>query len=649
MAVGKKKSGGQSTLIGARWIKSAVAVSVVLSVVASSCGQPVEQTKGELEHHAAVEADDSVTESYVDPEPANSDVNDEPVAMRPAEPVVRTVEGNDTRGAATTQWLTPLPVSDSTDELTTLLGEIHGPADDISVEVSKLLPFPQIPTPSGAHIMSVEGQTQTEQNRDENHTTVSTRARAKVDGTPQEVLQLFDSALTEDGWILRQRDEYDREPASTRLTFYKSGRWDDSESLAVTVGHEPDLDITEVAVHYQTESFPDPDRLLSARFAGWHPELPLPDGGYLERAWVASQFGPGRTTVYMGSSFTFNSPFEEKIRDWKKIYEAEAEAKGITMAEDGVTISKPGNGFDQIRLRGHRSNVVVSGTVKAPTPPFRDMPIVGDEKSTELLPAGATVDQIRETVNDILGPTADVSAQVQRIGVFPEIAHPGAGDIVGLATEIDGAALHGAVKKDLTTEVTMYVDGSVDEIIEFYRAELADLGAEQGAVETEEEDEFATTTTVMYELPENEGGPSSIELTIFDYIDEARPLVHLRYLTRLPIEESGLERWTALYGNAPMPDGGQVYGADFRMRRRGSLSLGVTVRYPNTLLSDLVPAVEEALLASDYMLEAGETLTRSETADLSHREYSSAHLYVASAGSSDSQISLWTYQRMKEN
>lgn len=197
------------------------------------------------------------------------------------------------------------------DAMFAALRPIHGPADDLSAIVATVAPFPEVATPTGAVIDSVELRSD------------STSVRVVVPMTVEDATALFVDDLESRGWSLGLNRV---DPSETSHSFERT--WEEesfaSHQLDVVVrtdeqpGDAPDRTM----VVLDSRGYTGPPELRSAiadrqqeRLVGW--ELAVPDGAARTEASLGSnRLVDDRLAMITSARFEFpDRAYEDVVRE----------------------------------------------------------------------------------------------------------------------------------------------------------------------------------------------------------------------------------------------------------------------------------------------------------------------------------------------
>lgn len=559
-------------------------------------------------------------------------------------------------GHATADFLAPLDAQNSSGEITALVESLLGPTEDISGELSQLYPFPRVPTQSGAHIMEVAARTTFVDTDEAGTARVTTSTIVKVDGDRADIIGQYEAAFDSMGWNLdktEEKNDISTGDPSTVLSFSKNGQDRGFEIMGVTVVSDTELGANQVRLRYSASDFLDADGALTNRFVGWHGQVPLHEGAERSAIQVDSTFGPGRTEIEIVTSYKVESFPTEDRDELIQLLVDKAAAEGLDATEvpSGITVER--DNLDRLFISAGDGHAV-RGEIKVLTPPFDGAKVIGEEKSDEPLPASdATADEIAAIVTDILGPTADVSSQMQRLGLFPDVPTPNGADIVNVRSGIENVISFGGNSDDFraaNSEVEMFIDGDYDDVNAFYDAQLAALGWTVDSNKTEKTDDgLSTVRRVGYEISQEPGEQITADLTVTDDVDDARTKVQLSYTEIVSKEDSGIERWQGWFGDSPFPDGGEVHSGGIGTSAIGSAAVfyRVEYRYPGKDLAEMIGQIESSFGGSTFAVADGEKLEAGENTKLVHPDFSNPNVWLWDSFKDGGRIELKAARRLE--
>ena len=211
-------------------------------------------------------------------------------------------------------------------------------------------------------------------------------------------------------------------------------------------------------------------------------------------------------------------------------------------------------------------------------------------------------DMVRKAIEQAHGPTNDVAAQMNRFGYFPPLGTPPRTEIVDLRSDVrlgdDSPRLH-------TSEVSIMVDGQIDQVSEFFRSEAMRLGwISVAAITTQTRGSRQT----QYEVPGSEFPlpDAEIELWPVKAVGPAnlpRSLVRIRYTT---VETNSDIDIGTHYGSwvstVPLPEGGEYQESSIQTSAVGrrSLHLTVSVKYLGVDAASLAQQVRVSMTQAGF-------------------------------------------------
>ena len=178
-------------------------------------------------------------------------------------------------------------------------------------------------------------------------------------------------------------------------------------------------------------------------------------------------------------------------------------------------------------------------------------------ESLEPLRADSSRGEIVATVAGVQGPTADASAQMNRLTPYPEIPTPTQAMITNLEVNVrraDDATMQVASKLDLS------VAGNTDDLVIFYETSLPSLGWTQTSVTTESRtvglagDEAPVVVLVFQQpSPDESGEGPKLTVRIVDEPRRTRRIVETEYDAIVDADEIYLTRFAAWFEEGVVP------------------------------------------------------------------------------------------------
>lgn len=167
--------------------------------------------------------------------------------------------------------------------LQAVVEETHGRTTDVSLEMQRYLPFPDLATPARADVFEVRADVR--QTDDRTAHTLTAEIGFTAEGTVTELAEFYQRAVADQGWTLTA--EVDQSNSATpvyRLTYDVPSSAYPFEDFEVEIratgddtapGSRP-----EVRLRYRDE-VPVTETELLDRYSGWAEGVPLPAGGEL--------------------------------------------------------------------------------------------------------------------------------------------------------------------------------------------------------------------------------------------------------------------------------------------------------------------------------------------------------------------------------
>lgn len=577
------------------WLLRGLVAALAVLVVAAGCGSG----DSDDAQVASVEADASSVEASS--ESALDDDGSEPTDDE-AE-----ADGDEVVGGGTVdyQW-DPLPETNGDAALAALVADVHGPVGDLSVELNRVTRFPTVPTPAGSVLQEAVFSTGYDEEE---------RARNWVDAellvqeSGVSVQSAFEELLVADGWNLESTsfdpDRFIEEPHERRIYQLPGVAEFAFDRLTVTT---IDADPVRLVLSYRTER--RIDQVLSDRFQGFvSDDIPLPpDGRYLS-VYISTKHGPGLTVLNVSAEYDYSAaPISSAAELGASIESLAAAGPHEVELVTVDTVNLGVDGYDRYQVRFLDGLVKISTEQTFPTPdPGEAISALEtpDQASTPL-GDGASPEEFEAVMADIHGSTADVSAQMQRLGPFPDLPTPLEAEILkvdsGLSASPDDPGLvrvHGSVE--------MAVGGEFTDVDNFYQAQMAGGGWQLSRVEEGADDPELSKVVRSYTNPDIEasvGAPVIIE--VIDDPVNARVQVTIDYHEYVPAAEGDWVKWSGWAGDVPVADGGELVSmsvSSFRWRDEAA-SLFATYLYPDLERDDVLPAVEE-VSSADYTRNPG--------------------------------------------
>ena len=511
--------------------------------------------------------------------------------------------------------LEPLPADGYGEALQALVIDVHGPTDDVSAELNRLIHFPALPTPIGAHIIDLRADARPSPVEPDTAALI-VDTRFVADGSVDELVTFYEARLTADGWSLKETEndeDFEGNPF-TKLSFeLPDDEFRRIENLSIEVTADPEFPKPVIEASYNHGYRPDPDGELAGRFDGWFDTVPLPAGGRHDSGRVQTTFGPGRTDLrvvstvdYEGSGLADTS--EEGLR---KEVTAAFEAAGTDFGEDVVGgLEVDDDSFDEMVVRTFITETIeVSGRSKFGTVPFGGVAAPVVDQGTEPLPPFASREEIEAVINEIHGPTDDITTQMRRLGRFPDVPTPIGAEVIELTAILDEVVVIGGTEDKMAAigVVEMWVDGDIDDVVAFYETTFAGMGwTPTGDNASTEDDGQTKVRKIDFDIPGIDAGSgNAFELTVTDDIDEARTRVKLDYTEFIAIDDADIDRWLGWQGDVPLPPGAEIesIGVSTNGFFGQAIFYLIDYDYPGRSEAELVDEIGRLMATSDYRFD----------------------------------------------
>ncbi len=218
------------------------------------------------------------------------------------------------------------------------------------------------------------------------------------------------------------------------------------------------------------------------------------------------------------------------------------------------------------------------------------------------IPEGATVEQIKAVMEDAHGPTTNVAGQVNRVAPFPDVPTPLGADLRDMNARISSSLDN----RTRWVGVTLLAPGTVDDLVTFYETNLApfnwslvsetdrtESGNLQRVFEYEYDGSGSRDDTFKVTLTETDDGGTEVNL-------EERVSATTAEMTDL---DSRLASWR---GEAPIPEGGEVYEWEIRSSKYTGYKLQLAVRqaYLGQGEAELLKYVTDSLPTANYSIDS---------------------------------------------
>ncbi|MFV0260517.1 MAG: hypothetical protein ACK5PP_18950 [Acidimicrobiales bacterium] len=203
----------------------------------------------------------------------------------------------------------PLGDAAPADEVRTVLESMHGPIDDLSGQMNRLVPFPTVPTPAGAYLTGVRVDARLTQ--DEQAVDVIAEATFVAGGKPEDVVDQYAAEFDRNGWS--QTDRHGRSTdewgATHRLGYQVPGSGYPLDNLVVAVTDQrpgPDGQARSEVLFRWVDQHPVAGDTTLGRLGAWAGPVPLPPGGVTTGAGFQSS-SVGRHSVHLTVSRRYDA------------------------------------------------------------------------------------------------------------------------------------------------------------------------------------------------------------------------------------------------------------------------------------------------------------------------------------------------------
>lgn len=225
----------------------------------------------------------------------------------------------------------------------------------------------------------------------------------------------------------------------------------------------------------------------------------------------------------------------------------------------------------------------------------------------EALAPDASAEQIRLAAEQMLGPTNDVVAQMNRLVPFPDLAVPDRVDVIEFRA--DSRLALDTVRTMVTAEVAFTADGTPAELVEFFEEVLGSEGATP-TVRAERLQGAQVVQLLGFDLEAEPGTTEELELEIRSATDlegSSRCRVDLRHVAVGPVAEDlqGGELFLGWISGLPLPTEGIVTGGGIQTSSLGrrslhyNLDLSYERKDPQAVASELRAALPSGDFAAD--------------------------------------------------
>ena len=536
------------------------------------------------------------------------------------------------------------PVTDRAEvsQLRAAIRDILGPTTDVSAQVNRLVPYPDIPTPAGAHLRDLGSDLRS---NDDDTLMVDTDADFYADGSVDDLVVFYQTQLPPLDWNLvnTSTDTDFRDNPITVMDFEMAGD-DEFRPTTLTVTLVESVTLTKILVmtNYRAN---DADRSHLDTFAGWYDLDLLPENGELVDASVSTRAQDITTAIALRSHFDYPDREGEEI-----IAELGERATELSLeieerTEDRWTVSATPNypRFDYYNFNIDEPfsddpyQVTVSGGF-AFLPTYLDPAALPDDPRVEPLADSANIYEIEAIMRQMSGRTDDVSEQMNRIAPFPEVPTPDGTTIVASGFNLREGSLDETTQR--FTYVNLLVKGTVEDLLVFHETQFAALGWTESARNAGEPDDGVTKTTIEFTLPAGVQDGSDPTFTVNLWDDDGASYVEVQweYGERVSAELNSMERWLGWQGQLPFRSGRVPESLQIDDNSLSDFGLQVTATYRFESPAEVVmPQVERRLSSSDYSLAPEPALTTT-SLDLVHPDFESVSMLFNNGIGDDSSV-----------
>lgn len=270
----------------------------------------------------------------------------------------------------------------------------------------------------------------------------------------------------------------------------------------------------------------------------------------------------------------------------------EAEADG---GADGDAAPSPELHSEVAFLPGLAEGELAAGGIWAPDTP------VGPP-----LPALSSAEEIKAAVEAAHGRTNDVTQEMSRFLAFPKVPTPPRAEITEIRADVRNGA--DGQSRLVAAEATFVADGSVDDLIELYRADLEGQGWGASG-QSERVLDGLVTRRVGFTIPGTGYHLDDVEVMVRAHLGSpGRSLVIVRYTALAdPGDDSGQQRFAGWADGFPLPEGGEITGAGIQTSAvvRNSLHYFLAVTYDELSQGELSRSLRDTLPSGSFELDEG--------------------------------------------
>ncbi|MFV0524308.1 MAG: hypothetical protein ACK5RL_07425 [Acidimicrobiales bacterium] len=226
----------------------------------------------------------------------------------------------------------PLGDGAPADEVRTVLESMHGPIDDLSGQMNRLVPFPSVTTPVGTYLTGVRVDARLTE--DEQAVDVVAEATFAADGRPEDIIDGFAADFDGNGWdqTTRHGRSTDTWGVSHVLGYRVPGSGYPLENMVVAVTDQrpgPDGQARSDVVVRWVDQHPLAGDTTLGRLSAWAGTVPLPPGGSITGAGFQSS-SVGRHSVHLMMSRRYDAATPGGVADGVR---ATAAGNGVSVVD----------------------------------------------------------------------------------------------------------------------------------------------------------------------------------------------------------------------------------------------------------------------------------------------------------------------------
>jgi len=201
----------------------------------------------------------------------------------------------------------PLPPDSSAARIKLAVEDAHGRTNDVAEEMSRFVAFPRVPTPDRAELTELRADVRT--SSDGAGYTIVSEITFVADGSPTDIVELYQADLTGLGWlVVKESEQVLNGTVAQHLDFEIPDSAYDRHDFELQVrdatrptGLTPR---SEIRLRFVELTSADRDTTRK-RFVGWAGDLPLPEGGVVTGAGIQTS-SIGRHSLHYSLALTFD-------------------------------------------------------------------------------------------------------------------------------------------------------------------------------------------------------------------------------------------------------------------------------------------------------------------------------------------------------